>query len=736
MKKPFWIIVLLAVSCNTTKDKIQLSPPPIITPGPVTQEYWGTSVTDEYRNLENLEDTTVQKWFKTQAAYADDIIEHLPLRDSLVAKIQEYDKKEEYYISFHRVTLNDQYFYLKKYVDEKHRKLYYRATENAEEELLYDPEDFKPESGKEYTINYIRPSWDGQYIAVAMSYEGREISEVIIIDMRTRKPLPQIIDHCLPSGFYGVKWLPDNSGFVYIHFPVIDRSDKGYRKHTAAVLYRIGQDPKKLNIILSAKNNPELNLNPDFFPKIDLNVNSDKYAIAYMTSVGRYFDAYYADLKDITNGKKVAWKPLFTEADQVYRSFAVVRGDEYIFRSAKDAPNFQIAKVNLTNPDFNSPTILVPERPDEVIEDYVVTSDGLYYTTTENGLKAKFYHIDNKGQEKQIDLPKESGYSTLSYKGVNYPDVGVSVKGWTTPYRQYKYDPKTSSFTLYPHTSPIVDFPPYDNLIVKEVMVTSHDGVEVPLSIIHKKGIEKSGDHPTMLFGYGAYGNAINPYFSPWFLTWVREGGIFCVAHVRGGGEKGDDWRKAGFKTTKPNTWKDLIACTEYMIKEGYTSNKHTVIESSSAGGIMIGRAMTERPDLFAVAIAQVGLMNPLRIEAAGMGDNYKEFGSVKDSLETMALIEMDPYLHIEKGVKYPATLITAGMNDPRLPPWMPGKFVAKLQAYNASDKPILFIPIYDSGHGSNSIEEGDRKWANLLAFALWQTGHPDYQYQENMTGE
>ena len=523
MKNHFWLIILSIISCNPTNTKIPLASPPTLAPEPITENYWGTAVTDDYRNLEDMEDSTVQNWYKAQGDYANTIFDRISGRDSLIIKIKEYDEKEEYYISYLRETLDDQYFYLKKYADEKYRKLYYRAAENAEEELLYDPKDFKPKSGREYSINYIRPSWDGQYIVVAMSYEGREISEMILIDMQTRKPLPQVIDHCLPSGFYGVKWLPDNSGFVYIHFPVIDRNVEDYKKNTAAVLYKVGQDPKKLNVLLSAKNNPELKLNPDFFPKIDINVNSDKYILAYMTSVGRYFDAYYADFKELTGGKKINWKPLFKEADEVYRSFAVIKGNDYIFRSAKDAPNFQMARVDLTRPDFSNPTILVPERADEVIEDYVVTSDGLYYSTTKNGVEAKFYYLDNTGKERQIELPKKSGYTTLSYKGVDYPDVGVSVKGWTTSYRRYKYDLKTNTFNNYPNTSPVISDPEIENMVVKEVMVTSHDGVDVPLSIIHKKGIEKSGDHPTLFFGYGAYGNAMNPFFSPSYLTWLRK---------------------------------------------------------------------------------------------------------------------------------------------------------------------------------------------------------------------
>ena len=208
------------------------------------------------------------------------------------------------------------------------------------------------------------------------------------------------------------------------------------------------------------------------------------------------------------------------------------------------------------------------------------------------------------------------------------------------------------------------------------------------------------------------------------------EGGIFAVAHVRGGGELGDNWHKGGYKTTKPNTWKDLISCTEYLINEKYTSSQKVAINGGSAGGILIGRAMTERPDLFAAAIPEVGSMNTVRAEESPNGPvNVPEFGTVKDSVQCMALIEMDSYLHLKKGVKYPATLVTAGINDPRVIAWEPAKFAARLEADNASDKPILLWIDYEAGHG-----HGDTKskifesLADVYSFALWQTGNPNFQ--------
>ena len=222
----------------------------------------------------------------------------------------------------------------------------------------------------------------------------------------------------------------------------------------------------------------------------------------------------------------------------------------------------------------------------------------------------------------------------------------------------------------------------------------------------------------------------MSPHFTPDLLLWTNNNGILAIAHVRGGGELGDKWYKGGYKTTKPNTWKDLIACAEFMISDKYTSPNKIAINSASAGGILIGRAMTERPDLFAAAIPEVGCLNPVRAEESPNGPvNVPEFGSVKDSVECKALIEMDSYLHIKDGVKYPATLITAGMNDPRVIVWQPAKFAARLEAANASDKPVLFLVDYEAGHGiGNSKKKDFESLADVFSFALWQTGVPGFQ--------
>ena len=267
-------------------------------------------------------------------------------------------------------------------------------------------------------------------------------------------------------------------------------------------------------------------------------------------------------------------------------------------------------------------------------------------------------------------------------------------------------------------------------MIIEEAAVLSHDDVLVPLSLIYKRTKGKRQTKPTLILGYGAYGSSTSPFFSVPFLNFVNEGGVFAIAHVRGGGEKGDAWHKGGFKSTKPNTWKDFIACTEYLINEGYTSKKQTIAIGASAGGITVGRAITERPDLYAACIAIAPSMNLLRYEVEPNGsNNIKEYGSHEDSLQFRALLEMDSYHQIKDGEHYPATLVTTGINDSRVAAWNPAKFAARLQAANSSDNPVLLSVDFNSGHISNNGKlKNYERYANFVSFALWQTGHPDFQ--------
>jgi prolyl oligopeptidase len=273
-----------------------------------------------------------------------------------------------------------------------------------------------------------------------------------------------------------------------------------------------------------------------------------------------------------------------------------------------------------------------------------------------------------------------------------------------------------------------VSYPGFENLVTEEVEVPGHDGTMIPLSIVHRKDLKLDGSASAILEGYGAYGISMTPAFNV-RRSIALHGVVLAYAHVRGGSEKGEAWYKAGYKTTKPNTWKDFISSAEYLIKKGYTSADKLAGTGTSAGGILISRAVTERPDLFGAIVCNVGVANAMRVEFSPNGPvNTPEFGTVQDPTEAQALSEMDGVQHVKAGVKYPAVLGVAGWNDPRVVPWQPGKFVAAMQAASTSGKPVLLKVNYDNGHFTEEKIVTFKNFAGQYAFMLWQTGHKEFQ--------
>ena len=702
---------------------------PLAPSSPVVEECCGQQVEDAYRNLENLEDPEVQNWLKAQGDYASATIKKISNRQLLIDKQKDFDTRTSHEVGWLRITDNDYYFYTKRLAGESVSKLYYRKGFSGKEELLYDPADYKPELNSTFVINYIKPDWTGDRIAVSMTKNGEEVSEMVIVERKTKKVAPDVITNCWPADAGGVNWHPDNSGFYYLHYPVIDRNSDQFFKNMTSVFYKLGESDHLGNEVFSKAKNPELNLKPEDFPMVSIQDEDNKYIIGSIGGATRFKDTYYSTLRE-SSFLDYEWKLLFSKEDKVTQY--IVDGDDFIFLSGKDAPNFRLCKTSLINPDFETPEVLVAEKADEVITQFSITTEGLFFVRNKNGVESKLFQL-KEGTTAEVALPKKSGSVYISSRGKKFNYLTVYTMGWTSNFRRYKYDVNAKTFEEA-DLSPIPSYPEFDDLVVKEVLVKSHDGAEVPLSIVHKKGLKMDGKNPTMFYGYGSYGSSMNPFFSPSFLLFAAEGGIFALAHVRGGGEKGVAWHQGGRKETKPNTWKDLIACTEYMINENYTSSEHTAIWSASAGGILVGRAMTERPDLYAVAIPEVGMMNTLRFENTPNGaNNVKEFGTVQKPEECKALYEMDSYLHLKEGTDYPATLITTGINDPRVTAWQPAKFAAKLQASQSADKPILFLVDYEAGHGiGDSVDKQYESYANVYSFIFWQTNHPGYTLKDS----
>lgn len=740
MRQSFHVIVFFLFLNGVISSNAQ---PPKAPSQPVTETYFGKQITDPYRNLENLKDTAVQQWMKAQSDYARSTLSSIPGRAHVISIMNDLDKRKSQRISSLVITNNNIYFYLKTSPGGQAAKLYTRNGFEGEETLLFDPGEYSKDTTQKYTITTfptdgISPSNDGSLVAFTVSPNGSGNSVLLIMDVKERKLLPERIDRCL---WNVVSWLPDNVSFFFNRLQSGDSRDKQWMQYSKVYLHKVGTDPLADKEIFSAAKYPSLGIAPDDGPFVMYDKDSH-YLYGFALSVDNRLNVFYTPESEL-NSSSINWRRLFRREDEVHW-FNATDKELYIYTS-KNAPHFKILKTSLQNPDLAHADVLVPEDPQGAITSFTLTSEGLYYTMTRNGVEASLYHLP-LGSKKAIklNLPFPAGSISLttnmkasfdaSIAGFTSHDLWATISGWTSDSKRYRFLPDKNEFRLE-SVGAAAEYPEFANLVVEEVMVGSHDGVKVPLSLIYRKGLKRDGNNPVLMLGYGAYGNSITPVFSLAFLTWTSLGGVMAVAHVRGGGELGENWHLGGFKASKPNTWKDLISCAEYLINDKYTSPKKLAIVGGSAGGILIGRAMTERPDLFAVAIPFVGVMNSVRIEEFANGPgNEAEFGNPKDSTECMALIEMDSYLHLKKGEKYPATLVTSGINDPFVAAWQPAKFAALLQADNVSNKPILFWTDYEAGHGMIGMTRSKQleSWADYCSFALWQMGHPDFQVKEN----
>lgn len=724
----FNLIVLLSIltGCKNTNNIDEINDVLHSNTEPVTDIYYDTTITDPYRHIENLNDTTVLKWFKGQGKYANTFLSNISGRENLIELMKKYDERKLYHIDNIKVIKNDSYFYLKRKSDEEIFKLYYRKNLSSEEELLFEPSDLKPDGNNTFVIYDYSPDWDGNKIAIAIASGGSDKMQIVIYDRSTKSILPQIIRNSFNASSQVVSWLPDNNGFLYLGYNS-DTTNSNLLLNTKTMYYKIGDDVSNAVDVFSKAICPNFDIKAEDFPDVSFNNQTNKYLVGVASGPNSFDNGYYLKTEDLYKGK-LNWKLLYKKEHKVIRGTFV--DDDFIFVSVKNAPNGNISRINLSNPDFNSPEILVHEKSDEVIQDFKITSSGLYYTTTKNGVEAKLYFYNN--ENKNINLPGKFGRIFIENKSYSETDLWVTATGWLTDKKRMKYNIETNKFTEE-NLTPKTDFPEFEHFMIEELTIKSYDGELVPLSVISKKGIRKDGNNPTLLYGYGAYGISWRPYFLPDWLTWVENGGILCFSHIRGGGEKGDNWHKAGQKHNKPNSWKDFIACSEYLIENKYTSNKKLVIYGGSAGGIVIGRSMTERPDLYAAVISEVGMLNAVRFENMPGGLNHaKEFGYISDSIDCKGLIEMDAYLHIDDNVKYPPFLAVVGINDLRVSPWQSGKFIAKLQVNNCRSSTTLMMVDLIEGHYFNSNKtKSMEKLASIFSFAFWQTGHPGYKQKK-----
>jgi prolyl oligopeptidase len=697
---------------------------PVAPVRPVVDEYFGTEVTDPYRYMEMLEDPEVQEWMKAQADYTEHILSLIPGRDEVFNRMIELDASVPAKVGGVQRLADGKVLYRKRMPGEEVSKLYMRDGFDGEDVLLIDPEEREKETGVPHALSYFAPSWDGKYVACGISPGGSENASLYVIDTETGEEIGEPITR---AQFGAVAWLPDGRSFTYnrLQETTPDMPPNARYLNSKVYWHKLGTDAESDMAVFGADANQAIEVEEIAFPFINISPGSP-YALAVVVKgVEDEVRIYAAPVSDL--GKPgIEWVEICGAADEV--TDFTVSGEDIYLLTHKDAPRYKVIVTSLVQPDLAGARTVVAES-EAVVQGLSMAKDALYVHIMDGGI-GRYLRIPHNGGTEGTFIP-------LPFEGTIYPagsdprlpGVVFAATSWNNYGSVYLYDPESGTTT----DTDLQPKGPYDSpgyVVAKEVHVESHDGTMVPLSIVHHEDIELDGTNPTLLMGYGAYGISMNPFYDHTLLAWYEKGGILAIAHVRGGGEYGVEWHKAGQKATKPNTWRDFIACAEYLIAEGYTSPSKLAGTGGSAGGILIGRAMTERPDLFSVAIPQVGDMNMLRAENQPSGPaNVPEFGTSRVEEDFKALYEMDSYHHVVDGTAYPAVMLTHGMNDPRVGPWQSAKMTARLQAAAGGDKPILLRLEYESGHGIGSTKTQQiRERADWFAFAMWQFGEPGFQ--------
>lgn len=717
MRCSIGILMLTVMAWGTALGQSKLPNTPV---REVTEEYFGTAVSDPYRWLENTKDAEVVAWMKAQNDHTRSVLSSIPGRDDLLTRIKALDNAGTVVSGLQ--VWGGRYFYYKTEPGFDNRKLYVRDSLGAAERLLVDPEKLTTADGKHFSIDYFQPSLDGKYVAYGISPGGSEESVMHVAESATGKALSDVIDH---AQFGSPSWLPDDS-FFYTRTQKLPPDAPPTAKYQKLRCYHhvLGADPDKETAAFGYGVSPSIKVTDDDFSIVAFSPGAPKHLVGLVVhGVKREFDLYTTGIQENISAS-TQWKKVADESDEV--TGFDVHGDRLFLVSHKDASRFKVLSTSLESPDLAHAATVVPAS-EVVVVNISVAKDGLYVQDLDGGIGRLRRAAYSGGAIDAVKLPFEGAIQSLV---TNPTEAGawLELTSWTKSPMWYALDPASAKLT----DTRLVEKSPvdYSGVESEEVKAKSADGTMVPLSIVHLRGMKLDGSHPTWLEGYGAYGITLDPTFRPTSLAFFEKGGVFAVAHVRGGGEYGEDWHVGGQKLTKQHTIDDMLAGAEYLIEHNYTSAAHLAGEGTSAGGITIGGAITQRPDLFGAALIRVGDSDSMRSELMESGPaNIPEFGTVKEADGFKALYGMDAYQHVKAGTNYPAVLLTTGANDPRVAPWQACKMAARLQASTTSGKPILLRVDYDAGHGMGSTKsQRDEEQADEVAFLFWQLGVPEYQ--------
>ena len=680
----------------------------------------GVSVADPYRNLENVKSPATQAWLKAQGDFADEQLRSIDGREAMTRRVEALAKASGDQVRSIVRMPGERIYYLKRKASENQLKLVMRVGMHGVERVLVDPEQMTKAAGVPHAINYFVPSWDGKTLAYGVSAGGSEDASLMLMDIASGKAIGKPIPRA-QTGL--VHWTPDSRTITFNQVRALPAGtpDTETFLDTTVYVLNVRAANAKPRALFGPRVNESLKMDRLDVAEISFAPDS-RYMIARTTDTtlpeGRLYVAPLADLHQ----KTVRWQQISSYADKI--TSMQLRGDTLYLRTYTGAPRGRVLALTLTQktPVIANATVAIAEPDVGVLQGFALGKDAIY-TAVRQGFNLRTRR-HAAGTVTDV-APAVAGSTFMTSDPAHaYAYPWVTTSTWTEPQRLLATatDGTTQDTGLMTNVRP--EGAP--ELEVSEVLVTSHDGVKVPLAILRKKGLVLDGTNPALLIGYGAYGFSLEARFDPRNIAWLERGGVLAYVNVRGSGAYGDAWYKAGFKATKSNTWKDGIAAAHYLIDQRYTSAKSLGIWGTSAGGIFVGRAVTTAPELFAAAIMDVGVMDAIRAEESANGiTNISEFGSAKNAAEFPALLDMSTYHQIKDGTAYPAVMFIHGLNDPRVDVWHSAKAAARFQAATTSSKPILMRLDGQAGHGRGSTaRQGASKLADVYTFLLWQFGN------------
>ncbi len=687
-----------------------LGMPPVARVAPVTDRYWGVDVVDPYRWMETKPETAeFEAWLEVQGDYARAALDALPQQADMARRLERFTADSELIRAAY--PRGGRLFIEKRPAGGQDYLLYMRQTVDAPDRLLLDPANFAAPGDQTPTLDYLNVSPDGRQVAFGVSLGGAEMPSSLILDIDSGK----VTDLNLKFAYAGA-WLSDSRGLFYFRLrPDAQPGATDFGIGGSSWLHWLGSDPATDRQLFRIGEGPDFEPVEGDAPIIMTAMDGGWVAGVHQLDGIRLPVVYIAREADLIAGRP-AWRKIAGHAAGVV-DVCLTGETVYLLANGRQSGG-EVVKLSAASGTFETGQV-VAQASSAVITGIYLAADGLYVQDFQAG-QGGLRRLSPDGTLAPITLPQTGAvWGTAAHP--LQPGLWFQMDDLTRPPTSYYLEPGATTPTLVTLAAP----PPFDpsRFVTTRLEIKARDGALVPVEILHRADNRLDGNSSLLINAYGAYGTILDQGFQPRVLAFLEAGGVFVYAHVRGGGEKGEAWHLAGYKATKANTWRDAIDCAEALIALGWTHKGRIAIWGTSAGGIMVGRAITERPDLFAAAVGEVGAFNILRLELTSNGPgNDAEFGTVKKEDEFHALLAMDAYHAVRDGVRYPAVLTLTGANDKRVEPWQIGKFTARLQAASTNHPGAILRVDYDAGHFATTRASGNAKAADIYGFVLAHT--------------